>query len=108
MKSQRQRLECLLANSAPQRVAQPQAAIQRHGLQRVLDSGSQAHPLMTVPQQRAQISLLGGGHPDRWKTILCQQLQKQARIPPIMLLLPCLRLADLLGMAHAKHMRYSR
>ena len=40
MRSQRQRSECLLANSAPQRVAQPQAAIQRHGLQRVLDSGS--------------------------------------------------------------------
>src|SRR5260370_33894313 len=85
MSSQRQRSECLLANSAPQRVAQPQAAIQRHGLQRVLDSGSQAHPLLAVPQQRAQISLLGGGHPDRWKTILCQQLQSQARIPPLML-----------------------
>jgi hypothetical protein len=58
------------------------SVVKCHRLQRVLDSGSQAHPLMTVPQQSAQISLLGGGHPDRWETILCQQLQKQARIPP--------------------------
>ena len=66
-------------------------------MQRVLDSRSQAHPLMTVTQQRAQIALLARGHPDRGKAILCEQCQQQSRIPPIMFLLPCLRLADLLG-----------
>jgi hypothetical protein len=100
MRSQRQRSECLLANSAPERVAQPQAAIQRHGLRRVLDSGSQAHPLMTVPQQHAQISLLGEGIQIVGKRSSASNFRSK-RIPPIMLLLPCLRLADFLGMAHA-------
>jgi putative ABC transport system permease protein len=43
--------------------------------------------------------LLGGGHPDRWETILGEQRQQQSCIPPIMFLLPRLRFADLLGMA---------
>jgi hypothetical protein len=73
--------------------------VECHRLQRVLDSRSQAHPLMTVAQQRAQIALLARGHPDRWKAILGEQRQQQSRIPSIMFLLPCLRLADLLGMA---------
>jgi hypothetical protein len=63
-------------------------------LQRVLDSGSQAHPLMTVTEQRAQIALLGRGHPDRWKAILGEQRQQQSRIPPIVLLFACFGSAD--------------
>ena len=53
---------------------------------------------MTMAQQPAQISLLGGGHPDRGETILGEQRQQQSCIPPIMFLLPRLRFADLLGM----------
>jgi hypothetical protein len=52
---------------------------------------------MTVPQQRAQIALLGRGYPDRRKAILGQQHQQQSRISPIMLLFACFCLADLLG-----------
>jgi hypothetical protein len=43
-------------------------------LQGVLDSASHAHPLMTMPQQSAQIALLGRRHPDRWKAILRKEL----------------------------------
>jgi hypothetical protein len=55
---------------------------------------------MTVPQQGSQIPLLGRGHPDRGKAISHrQQLQNQARIPPIMFLLSRLGRPDLRRMA---------
>src|SRR5262249_12394337 len=81
MWSERQRLERVLAGLAPQRVAQPQTVIEGHGLQGVLYSGSHAYPLLTVPQQAPQISLLGGRHPDGWEAVFRQQLQQQLRIP---------------------------
>ncbi len=56
---------------------------------------------MTVPQQSAQIALFTRRHPDRGKAILREQCQQQERVPPIVLLLACLGLADFLGMTHA-------
>jgi len=82
-------------------MASPETLVECHRLQRVLDSGSQAHPLMTVAQQRAQTSLLARRHPDRWKAILGQQRQQQARIPPIMLLFACFCSADFRWMTDA-------
>jgi len=101
MRSKRQLLQRVLARLVPERVTSPQTMIECHGLQRVLHAQPHPRPLMTVPHERAKISLLGGRHPDRGETILCQQLQKRARTPPIMLLLPCLRLADVGRMTYS-------
>jgi len=40
-----------LARSTPQRRAFSQGALEGHGLQRVLQSRSHLHPLMTIPEQ---------------------------------------------------------
>jgi hypothetical protein len=59
--------------------------IESDRLQRALHSRPHLDPLMTVPQQAAQISLLAARHPDGGETILHQQLQRQPGIPPIVL-----------------------
>jgi hypothetical protein len=58
---------CSATRLAPKSSALPQGVIERDGLQRVLHSRSYLHPRMTVPQQGAQVPLLGRGHPDRGK-----------------------------------------
>ena len=72
-----------------------------YGLQRVLHPRPHLYPLMPVPHKRAQISLLGRGHPDRWKVVLCEQLQEQVRVPPIVLLLAWLGRTDHRWMTHS-------
>jgi hypothetical protein len=47
----------VLACPAPQGMAPSQTIRERHGLQSVLHATPHAHPLMTVPQQSAQIPL---------------------------------------------------
>jgi len=41
---------------------------------------------MTVQEERSQVSKLRRRHPDRRKSIFCQQLQQQRRIATIVLL----------------------
>jgi hypothetical protein len=74
---------------------------QGHGLERLLHARAHPHPLMPVQQQRAKIPLLRRGHPDRGKSILDEQLQKQVRIATIVFLPPRLRLPDGGRMSHA-------
>jgi hypothetical protein len=59
------------------------------------------YPLMTMPQQGAQIPLLGRWHLDRRKAILREQCQQQACVPSIVLLFACLGLADLRWVTHS-------
>jgi hypothetical protein len=54
---------------------------------------------MTVQQQSAQIEQLLAGQPDGRKTLLCQQLQNQLRVAPVVLLLAGFRRANLRRMA---------
>src|SRR5215471_6573810 len=88
-----------LAIVAPQTRTSTQTIRQGNGLQRILDAGAQAHPLMTVQQQGSQIEQLLAGQPDRRKAVFCQQLQNQVRVAPVMFLLPGLRRSNLGGMA---------
>src|SRR5215831_11568456 len=48
---------------------------QGNGLQSVLYSRSDAHPLMSVQEQGAQIEQFFAGQPDRWKTLLSAALE---------------------------------
>ena len=61
--------------------------------------GCSSFQLMTVPQQGSQIPLFRRRHPDRGEVSFREQIQDQARIPPIMLLLPRLGRPDLRRMA---------
>jgi hypothetical protein len=78
----------------------PQGVIECDRLQRVLHSGSHPHPLISISQQGSQVALLGRGHPNLRKAILTEQLQQQACVPPIVLLLPRFLRSDLRRMSY--------
>ena len=86
MRRQRQRREQRLALAIPQRVAPPHTVRHRDRVQRVLDARPHPDPLMTVQEERSQVSQLGRRHPDRRKPILRQQLQQERRVATIVLL----------------------
>jgi hypothetical protein len=78
----------------------PQGVIEGDRLQRVLQPRSHPHPLIPVAQQGSQVPKFDRGHPNLRKAILTEQLQQQACIPPIMLLLPRFLRSDLRRMSH--------
>jgi hypothetical protein len=49
---------------------------ERQPLQRVLYARPHPHPLIAMEQQGADVSELGGGHPDRWEAILGEKLEQ--------------------------------
>jgi hypothetical protein len=69
-------------------------------LKGVHDARAYPYPLMTMEQERTEIPQLGRWHPDRWKTILGQQVQQERGVSPIVLLSARFGLSNLRGMTH--------
>lgn len=68
--------ERCLAVSAPQRRAPTEAVRERESLKPVLHARPHPYPLITMQEQGAHISELGGGHPDRGKAFLGEELEQ--------------------------------
>jgi hypothetical protein len=83
-----------LTVAIPESVAAAHPMIERDGLQRALHARPHPDPLVAMQKQRSQIPQLRRRQPDRWKAILGQQRQQQARIASIMFLPPGLRLPN--------------
>jgi excisionase family DNA binding protein len=88
-----------LPRVAPQGRPPAHPMAQRETLEGVHHPRTDAHPLMAVQEQRAQVPELGRRDPDRGKSIFDEQPQEQRRVSPIMFLLTGFGLADPRGMA---------